>query len=112
MGVSRIRKAYEAQFRALLKQARARRLEQGVNWLIEKARKLSARDGHPLNEAMAQVYADLVSKPYFKKRNLRGAPLLFFCDAGLGGLARWLRAAGHDARWQPDIDDDELLDQA
>ena len=36
----------------------------------------------------------------------------FLCDAGLGGLARWLRAAGYEARWIPDIDDDELLHQA
>jgi hypothetical protein len=39
-------------------------------------------------------------------------PALFWCDAGLGGLARWLRAAGHAAFWQPDIDDDDLLRQA
>lgn len=36
----------------------------------------------------------------------------FLCDAGLGGLARWLRAAGYEAHWQPHIEDDELLDQA
>lgn len=33
----------------------------------------------------------------------------FHCDAGLGGLARWLRAAGYEAAFWPDIDDDELL---
>jgi uncharacterized protein len=33
----------------------------------------------------------------------------FHCDAGLGGLARWLRAAGYDAAFWRDIDDDELL---
>lgn len=35
--------------------------------------------------------------------------LEFFCDAGLGGLARWLRAAGYEAWWQEGIDDDRLL---
>ena len=35
--------------------------------------------------------------------------LVFFCDAMLGGLARWLRAAGYDARFQYGIDDRELL---
>jgi uncharacterized protein len=39
-------------------------------------------------------------------------PTLFWCDAGLGGLARWLRAAGSDARWQPDIADDTLVREA
>ena len=29
----------------------------------------------------------------------------FACDAMLGGLARWLRAAGYDASWEHGIDD-------
>jgi uncharacterized protein with PIN domain len=33
----------------------------------------------------------------------------FACDAMLGGLARWLRAAGHDASWHDGIDDGDLL---
>jgi uncharacterized protein with PIN domain len=33
----------------------------------------------------------------------------FICDAMLGSLARWLRAAGYDAAWQADIDDWELI---
>jgi uncharacterized protein with PIN domain len=34
---------------------------------------------------------------------------LFVCDAMLGGLARWLRAAGHDASWHHGIEDRELV---
>jgi uncharacterized protein with PIN domain len=33
----------------------------------------------------------------------------FACDAMLGGLARWLRAAGYDAWWQAGIDDWDLI---
>lgn len=33
----------------------------------------------------------------------------FFCDAMLGGLARWLRAAGYDASFVHGIDDGELV---
>ncbi len=33
----------------------------------------------------------------------------FACDAMLGSLARWLRAAGYDAFWQEGIDDGELV---
>ncbi len=33
----------------------------------------------------------------------------FACDAMLGGLARWLRAAGYDASWHEGIDDGELV---
>jgi len=36
----------------------------------------------------------------------------FFCDAMLGGLARWLRAAGYDAAFEYGIDDAELLARA
>lgn len=33
----------------------------------------------------------------------------FACDAMLGGLARWLRAAGYDATWSADIGDWDLV---
>ena len=36
----------------------------------------------------------------------------FLCDAMLGGLARWLRAAGYDAEFQYGIEDRHLLDYA
>ena len=39
-------------------------------------------------------------------------PPCFFCDAMLGGCARWLRAAGYDARYEYGIDDRELLRRA
>ena len=35
--------------------------------------------------------------------------LRFMCDAMLGGLARWLRAAGYDARFEYGIDDADLV---
>jgi len=110
--VSRIRKGYEARFRALLQQARARRVEQGVQWLVEKARRLSASEGCPLAEALTRVYEGLAAKPPFQKTNLTPNHVRFLCDAGLGGLARWLRAAGYEAIWKPDIDDDVLLQEA
>ena len=36
----------------------------------------------------------------------------FWCDAMLGGLARWLRAAGYDAAWIAGIDDTDLVRRA
>lgn len=39
-------------------------------------------------------------------------PVKFFCDAMLGGLARWLRAAGYDAAFEYGIDDGELVERA
>lgn len=36
----------------------------------------------------------------------------FACDAMLGGLARWLRAAGYDAAWRAGVEDRELIQEA
>src|SRR5688572_14232521 len=38
-----------------------------------------------------------------------GTRPLLACDAMLGGLARWLRAAGYDASWHDGIDDGDLV---
>jgi uncharacterized protein len=110
--MSRIRRGYEDRFRVLLRQARARRLEQGVQSLVAKARRLSARDGVSLADALAQVYERLAIRKYFQQSAPGSAQRHFLCDAGLGGLARWLRAAGYEAAWQPNIADDALLREA
>lgn len=39
-------------------------------------------------------------------------PLRIACDAMCGGLARWLRALGHDAFYREGIDDAELVSLA
>jgi len=44
--------------------------------------------------------------------NTSDAAPAFWCDAMLGGLARWLRAAGYDAAWQEGIDDADLVRRA
>jgi uncharacterized protein with PIN domain len=110
--VSRIRKGYEDRFRALLRQARARRLEEGIQWLVGKAGNLSAREGISLAGALARVYERLAINRHFRTPPPAPVSIHFLCDAGLGGLARWLRAAGYEAAWQPDIEDDHLLREA
>ena len=45
---------------------------------------------------------------YDQHMTISGTPC-FACDAMLGGLARWLRAAGYDASWHPGIDDNDLV---
>jgi uncharacterized protein with PIN domain len=110
--MSRILKAYETRFCWLLQQVRARRVQQGVKWLVEKARRNSSNSGISLADALTAIYEELAARRAFRNSTRGPAPGLFFCDAGLGGLARWLRAAGYDARWQEGIDDDELLRQA
>ncbi len=39
-------------------------------------------------------------------------PPRFLCDASLGGLARWLRAAGHEAALAPEVPGHRLPDEA
>jgi uncharacterized protein len=110
--MGRIGKAYEVRFRTLLQAVRARRLEEGVARLVEQARRLSELEQIPPARAFQRVYENLAAKPAFRRPEPSGEPRRFWCDAGLGGLARWLRAAGYEALWQPDIQDDELLRQA
>ncbi len=110
--MSRIRKGYEARYRALLQQTRARRLDEGVQWLGNKAEGLSARESVSLTEALGRVCEDLAKKVLNRGRVCGSAGIRFWCDAGLGGLARWLRAAGYDALWEPDIADDVLVREA
>jgi hypothetical protein len=40
------------------------------------------------------------------------SPPLFLCDPSLGGLARWLRAAGYEADWLRDRTGDALIAEA
>ena len=131
--MSRIRKAYEARFRALLEQTGTRRLDQGVQWLLVQAEELGVREGIPQARALTRVHLSLLQQAELRQKRAGShraataaaaapavegrvqqtpAPAQFLCDAGLGGLARWLRAAGWEADWIPDIEDAELLREA
>jgi uncharacterized protein len=124
--MSRIRKAYEARFRALLLRLRARRLEQGVTWLTTRARERSARPGVPVTQALGDLYEQLREQVHRWQRRAHpisepigsasgatpSAPRRFLCDAGLGGLARWLRAAGYEALWLPELGDAAVVQKA
>lgn len=117
--MSRIGKAYESRFRALLLRLHARDLEKGINWLLSRCRERASGESILLVQALSDRYEQLRRHVYqFEKRTgktsagLINDPPRFLCDAGLGGLARWLRAAGYEAIWFPHIDDAELLRRA
>lgn len=110
--MSRIRKAYETRFRWLLQQVGARQLERGVEWLVGKAQRISEVEKIPLADGLTRACDELAKRSAFFRPFRRPAPQRFFCDGGLGGLARWLRAAGYEALWVEGIDDDQLLQQA
>src|SRR5437016_13793776 len=105
--MSRIRKAYETQFRWALEQVGTRRLDEGVQWLVDRARRLSAARNISFADALRRVWDGLVIRRRFARKS-SPVGIHFFCDAGLGGLARWLRAAGYEAEWHEGIDDDVL----
>ncbi len=125
--MGRIRDAYELKFRRLLQRVRPRRLELGVQLLLERAERLSERLRINLPAALAQVY-ERSWQQIERRKEISGQcsitksparPVLtpdgqpeFVCDAGLGGLARWLRAAGYEAHWTPDIEDNDLIREA
>jgi uncharacterized protein with PIN domain len=107
----RIEDGYRRRFRDLLALVRPRRLEFGVDLLLERARQRSAREGIALPRALALVY-EFTRVRVERRLRVMGAcalgssvgerfaatPPRFLCDSSLGGLARWLRAAGYEAR--------------
>jgi uncharacterized protein with PIN domain len=115
--VNRTERAFERRFRELLAQLGARDREKGVRWLFRHAAELKAASGQTLSHALAELNIRLAGQVHrFQARvsppHSTGEPCSVFCDAGLGGLARWLRASGCDARWVQDISDSDLVRRA
>lgn len=110
--VSRICKAYEARFRALLARAGAREVEKAILWFRRQAQMIMIRESKTAGEASRQVFESTARRTPFVKQKPRMIPTSFLCDAGLGGLARWLRGAGIEAVWEANIEDDALVRKA
>jgi uncharacterized protein with PIN domain len=120
----RLEAGYREKFRTLLAKVRPRRLDFGADLLVRRAQEMRIREGIPLGRALARVYD--ATRVRVEKRlavtaacSLSGRPLgqpadapRFLCDASLGGLARWLRAAGYEAEWLENADARELLGKA
>ena len=113
--VSRIGRAFERRFRQLLAEAGTRQSDKGIRWLFARADDRARNDHTTTSHALAEMNIALAEKLHrLRKRRGVAAPLgcLAFCDAGLGGLARWLRASGCDALWVQDISDADLVARA
>ena len=120
----RLEAGYREKFRTLLAKVRPRRLDFGADLLVRRAQEMRIREGIPLGRALARVYD--ATRVRVEKRlaktaacSLSGRPLgqpaeapRFLCDASLGGLARWLRAAGYEADWLEKAEPRELLEKA
>jgi len=115
--VNRIRRACLARFRRALQRLGARQPEKGLALLLARAHAQTLRSKVSPNEAWTQLDAQL-QRQWARLAARRGerdsmatesTGPRFVCDAGLGGLARWLRAAGYEAAWTAGIADDALL---
>jgi hypothetical protein len=109
--MSRIQTAYEHRYRELLLRFGARRPDQGVNWLLQRVERLREQNKLSLADSLTCAARELAAKSLKTRHPLayRAQNIRFYCDCGLGGLARWLRASGYEAFWKPKIDDHELL---
>jgi uncharacterized protein with PIN domain len=79
---------------------------------MAKAQRLSATEGISPDAALSRISLVLAGSARLSHANSSDGTVLFYCDAGLGGLARWLRASGHEALWEPDIEDSLLVKRA
>jgi uncharacterized protein with PIN domain len=109
---ARLEAGFRHRFRDLLALVQPRRLEFGVDLLMGRGRERAEREGVPLAVGLAHVYeftrvrvkrrvdltgaCSVVNPPWARFSDAK--PPRFACDASLGGLARWLRAAGYEAR--------------
>jgi uncharacterized protein with PIN domain len=117
----RIEAGFRGRFRMLLGLVSSEELDREVAGLIERARERAGREGVALAQALAVVYdqtrdavkaraqasarpdagaarPEEASSPTPPWRRFTDAqPPRFLCDPSLGGLARWLRAAGYEA---------------
>jgi uncharacterized protein with PIN domain len=110
--MSRIQKAYEARFRDLLGAMGIRDIERGVALLMTEAQRMSTAENVSVADALTRLTARLSSTKRIRNLSKLPQPNLFFCDSGLGGLARWLRAAGYEAWWRAHIEDTELIEES
>jgi uncharacterized protein with PIN domain len=111
--------AYAQRFADRLRKLQARRVDAGVEQLIARARRQRATGRSRLFPALHQIDLHLQKAllDYQARRDdlvpsPDREPPTFLCDSGLGGLARWLRAAGYQADWRTDYDDTEAVDLA
>ena len=102
-----------ARFRERLRESGKDDPDQEATRLEQEAQKLSYKEGISLTQALAKVEEGIIcARVPDANAKMQSASLRFICDAGLGGLARWLRAAGYEADWKSHISDEELISAA
>ena len=111
--MNRIRKGYALRLAQRLREMGHESIDAEVARLIEEAQWLINDKSMSVTEAFDRIEEALISSspgPGVSPADTRD--WVFVCDAGLGGLARWLRAAGQQALWRRDISDNALIQEA
>ena len=111
--MNRIRKGYALRLAQRLREMGHESIDAEVARLIEEAQWLINDKSMSVTEAFDRIEEALISSsPGPNVTQTAHEDCVFLCDAGLGGLARWLRAAGQQALWRPDISDNTLIQEA
>ena len=122
----RIEHGFRARFRALARWSGGEVGDVEADRLANEAMGAAASAGVSLAQALATVWLRelTAAKRTWIERSTGSAgappwarfdeadPPRFLCDPSLGGLARWLRAAGYEARLAPGVPGHRLPDEA
>jgi uncharacterized protein with PIN domain len=121
----RIEAGFRYRFRVLLSLVGARRLDFGVELLLRRGRRRASEREISVGRALAELYEDTRKKVRRRleatgcawgqppwTRFTEAKPPSFLCDPSLGGLARWLRAAGYEAFVDETVPGHRLPDEA
>jgi uncharacterized protein with PIN domain len=103
----RIEAGFRHRFAALLGRGDAAEVER----LIEAGRERAARGDGDVARALLRLHEELRVRAGPAAVHAESTPR-FLCDASLGGLARWLRAAGYEALLAPEVPPKRLPDEA
>ena len=103
----RIEAGFRRRFAMLLGGDDAEEIER----LVAEGRARAARGDGDVSHALLQVLEELRARGGRAGATASVAPV-FLCDASLGGLARWLRAAGFEAALAPFVAPKRLPDEA
>jgi uncharacterized protein len=122
----RIEHGFRARLRALARWTGGKRDDVEADGLVHEATRAAAIAGASPARALASAWlrelraarrawaggsAELASAPPWARFDEANPPR-FLCDPSLSGLARWLRAAGYDARLAPGVAGHRLPDEA
>lgn len=117
--MSRIRNFYDSRFRSLARKF-GKSPDEFAQKLFFRATELCEREivdsqlGDPGARTFSKELALAITLADCRRATgeTKNFPCKFLCDAGLGGLARWLRAAGYESIWRPELDDAGVIREA